>query len=173
VRRVVALIKGPPGHPVHPPLTDVTIGALTLATLTVVLAWVGVLPHLLVPTASVSLVVGLVLAVPTATTGLIDLLDLPPGSAVRTTGLIHMGAMVTALLAFLVLLLLLLGPGSDATDGVPGAAVVTSLVAFAFLTVGGWIGGALVFGHGTRVVGDPETPTRRVLDPRRRQGGRR
>lgn len=31
------LVKGPPGHPLHPPLTDATIGTYTFATIAAIL----------------------------------------------------------------------------------------------------------------------------------------
>ena len=39
------LFRGLPGHPLHPPLTDVTIGAYTFATLMAVLSRAGVSEH--------------------------------------------------------------------------------------------------------------------------------
>jgi hypothetical protein len=37
------LIKGLPGHPLHPPLTDLTIGTYSFATIAAVLNVVGLL----------------------------------------------------------------------------------------------------------------------------------
>ena len=36
------LYRGTPGHPLHPPLTDATIGTYTFATVAAVLSKVGV-----------------------------------------------------------------------------------------------------------------------------------
>jgi hypothetical protein len=36
------LVKGFPGHPLHPPLTGATIGAYTAATVLEILAYAGV-----------------------------------------------------------------------------------------------------------------------------------
>lgn len=36
------LISGTPGHPVHPPLTDATIGVYTFATIAAVLSALGI-----------------------------------------------------------------------------------------------------------------------------------
>ena len=38
-------LKGPAGHPLHPPLTDVTVGAYTFATAMAVLSRLGVSEH--------------------------------------------------------------------------------------------------------------------------------
>ena len=42
MRRLIELVKGFPGHPSHPPLTDVSIGAYTAGTLMLVLGALGV-----------------------------------------------------------------------------------------------------------------------------------
>ncbi len=41
---VSRLLQGPQGHPVHPPLTDATIGMLTLAAGLAVVGFVGWVP---------------------------------------------------------------------------------------------------------------------------------
>ena len=38
-------LKGPAGHPLHPPLTDVTVGVYTFATAMAVLSRLGVSEH--------------------------------------------------------------------------------------------------------------------------------
>ncbi|HEX9416341.1 MAG TPA: hypothetical protein VF895_06515 [Gaiellaceae bacterium] len=39
------LIKGLPGHPLHPPLTDATIGAYTVAAVLAFFSKIGVSSH--------------------------------------------------------------------------------------------------------------------------------
>ena len=41
MRRLLELVKGFPGHPSHPPLTDVSIGAYTVGALMLVLGALG------------------------------------------------------------------------------------------------------------------------------------
>lgn len=57
-------LKGLPGHPLHPPLTDATIGAFTAGSIAVVLAWIGLWPDVLVGAGLAVLIIGIVLAVP-------------------------------------------------------------------------------------------------------------
>ena len=63
------LLKGLPGHPLHPPLTDATIGAYTLATAFGLLSVLGISEHNTATAWWLALVVGLVVTVPTALTG--------------------------------------------------------------------------------------------------------
>ena len=57
------LIQGLPGHPLHPPLTDATIGTYTFATAAAVLSKLGVAEHGLGQAWWLALVVGLVITV--------------------------------------------------------------------------------------------------------------
>lgn len=159
MRRLAVLVRGTEGHPLHPPLTDVTIGAFTVGTVAAVFAWFGLASDSLVPTAFTALVIGLLAAVPTVVTGLVDLLHIPTRAAARTTAVIHMAVMLSAGSVYLVASLLL-RPGLE-NDAVSTAAAVAAVAGFALLLVGGWIGGSLVFTHGIRVVGDRDTPTSR------------
>jgi uncharacterized membrane protein len=63
------LLRGTPGHPLHPPLTDVTIGSYALATILGVLGWFGVAESDVAKGWWLGLVVGLVASAPTALTG--------------------------------------------------------------------------------------------------------
>ena len=64
------LVKGFPGHPLHPPLTDATIGLYTGAMVFGVLSVLGVSEENTATAWWLALVVGLVVTVPTALTGL-------------------------------------------------------------------------------------------------------
>ena len=55
---------------------------------------------------------------------------------------------------------------SDYVDGtIGGGSLILTLVAFATLTLGGWLGGAIVFVHGMRVLNLVEEPARRAMAP--------
>jgi hypothetical protein len=79
--RLLGLLRGFPGHPAHPPFTDATIGSFTLGTILVLASWLGLAESETVTGGMLALAVGLVLAVPTIVTGLIDYLDIPRGTA--------------------------------------------------------------------------------------------
>src|SRR6058998_2589812 len=98
--RLAVLLHGLPGHPLHPPLTDATIGMFVLATGLAVLGSVGAIEDAAGKACWLALVGGLIVAVPTATTGFADWLRLEWGSASWRTATLHLTAMVTAVVLF-------------------------------------------------------------------------
>jgi uncharacterized membrane protein len=144
------LIKGLPGHPLHPPLTDATIGIYTGATVFGVLSVLGVSERNTATAWWLALVLGLVVTVPTALAGLIDWLTITWGSPLWRTASVHLLSMVTATVFFL--LAAIFGHDGYVEGEVYGASLVLNLVGFGFLTLGGWLGGAVVFVHGMRVL---------------------
>jgi uncharacterized membrane protein len=143
------LLHGPNGHPIHPPLTDATVGMFTLAAGLAVLGKLGVAEGKLGPATWLALVGGLIVASATATTGLADWLQISWGTRVWKTATWHLAAMVTAVALFAVATWLQWSGyrhGSVTTGG-----LLLTLAGFVALTVGGWLGGAIVFVHGMRV----------------------
>jgi uncharacterized membrane protein len=161
--RLSYLIKGFPGHPLHPPLTDATVGIYTVATAFAVLSKLGVSEENLATAWWLALVAGLIVTVPTALTGLLDWLDIRRGTPLWRTATLHLSSMVTATVFFLITALVGHGDYVDRTVG--GGALILTLIGFGFLTLGGWLGGAVVFTHGMRVLNLVEEPTRRAVTP--------
>lgn len=157
------LVKGFPGHPLHPPLTDVTIGLYTGATAFGVLSALGVSEGNLAKAWWLALVGGLIVTVPTALTGLLDWLSISRGTSLWRTATLHLTSMVSATVFFL--LAAIVGHGDYVDAEVGGGALVLTLVGFALLTFGGWLGGAIVFTHGMRVLKLVDEPTRRAVTP--------
>ena len=157
------LFKGLAGHPLHPPLTDATIGAYTFATAMAVLSRLGVSEHNTATAWWLALVVGLVVTVPTAITGFADWLDISRGTALWRTATLHLTAMLIATIVFAITA----GAGhADYVDGaVGGGALVLTLVGYGVLAFGGWLGGAIVFVHGMRVLSLVDEPTARAISP--------
>ena len=157
------LLKGFAGHPLHPPLTDATIGAYTFATAMAVLSRLGVSEHNTATAWWLALVAGLVVTLPTAITGFADWLDIPRGTALWRTATLHLTAMLTATALFAITA----GAGhADYVDGaVGGGALILTLVGYGVLALGGWLGGAIVFTHGMRVLNLVEEPTARAVSP--------
>jgi uncharacterized membrane protein len=157
------LIRGTPGHPVHPPLTDATIGAYTFATIAAVLSALGIAEESAAKGWALALVVGLVLSAPTAITGVVDWLKISPGTPLKRTATSHLIAMVAATAVFLITALVGYG---DGMDGVVGAgALLLNAIAFGLLTLGGWLGGAIVYTYGMRVLDLVEEPAHRAVSP--------
>lgn len=144
------LLKGFPGKPSHPPLTDAAIGAYTIGVAMLVLGALGVEEEQMAHGALLAIGGGLILAVPTALTGLLDWLDLPKGTPVRATATLHLLTMVAATVMFALTFLAHLDGYDDGT--VEALAWILGLVAEALLILGGTIGGALAYVYGVRVI---------------------
>jgi uncharacterized membrane protein len=152
-----------PGKPFHPPLTDASIGAYTAGVVMLVLGVPGVEEEQMAHGALLAISLGLILAAPTALTGLLDWLDIPNGTPARTVATIHLWLMVTATVLFALTWLAQLDGYKD--DEVRGLALALGLAAFAFLALGGNVGGANVFIYGIRVLKAEDTPPAKALNP--------
>ena len=163
---LIRLVRGVPGHPAHPPLTDVTIGVYTFAALLGVIGSLGGMREVATRAMFVALVAGLISTAPTAATGFIDWLSLSWGGATWRTATLHMAAMLSATVLF-ALAAWLQWPGYQRATVTAGG-LILALLGFAALTVGGWLGGTVVFVHGARVLGHADEPTRQAIKPGRK-----
>jgi uncharacterized membrane protein len=157
------LFKGLPGHPLHPPLTDATIGIYTVATAFGLLSVLGVSDHNTATAWWLALVVGLVVTVPTALAGFVDWLGINWGTPLWRTATLHMFAMLTATVFFL--LAAIFGHGGYVDGEVTAGSLILDLVGFGVLTLGGWLGGTIVFVYGMRVLNLVEEPATRAAAP--------
>jgi uncharacterized membrane protein len=144
------LIRGLPGHPLHPPLTDATIGMYVLAAGLAIIGAAGAIQLAAAKGMWLALIGGLIVSVPTALTGLADWLSIEWGSERWRTATLHLTAMVSAVTLFAL-------AAWQQYDGYQDGRVTTgrlilTLCGAAVLTLGGWLGGALVFVYGTRVI---------------------
>jgi uncharacterized membrane protein len=157
------LYRGTPGHPLHPPFTDATIGIYTFATVAAVLSKLGVTEQKTAVAWTLALIVGLVVSLPTALTGFVDWLQISRGTELWKVATSHMISMLIATAFFLIAI----GAGySDGIDGVVSdGAFILTLIGFGLLTLGGWLGGAVVFTYGMRVLNLVEEPAGRAASP--------
>jgi nitrite reductase/ring-hydroxylating ferredoxin subunit/uncharacterized membrane protein len=125
------------GHPAHPMLTDLPIGAWSMS---VVLDIVG--GARAERAADLLVGAGILSAVPTAATGLNDWSDTIGGE--RRIGAVHAGANVAALSLYVASLL-------ARRSGARGAGKVLGLAGFGVLVVGAYLGGHLSFAKGVNV----------------------
>ena len=157
------LWRGLAGHPIHPPLTDATIGTYTFATVAAFAEVTGITENAGAWGWWVALVFGLIMTVPTALTGLLDWLTITRGTELWKTATTHMIAMLSATVFFA--LAAIFGHSSYSHANVSSGAFVLTLVGFALLTIGGWLGGAIVFVHGMRVLNLKSEPAGRAVSP--------
>lgn len=157
------LIRGLPGHPLHPPLTDATIGAYTAAAVMGFASIIGVAEKSAAHGWWLALVVGLIFTVPTALTGLADWLTISSDSPLWRTATGHALTMVGATVFFLIAVLV--GHGGYKHGAVEAGPYVLTLVGFAAMTAGGWLGGAITYVHGMRVLNLVDEPAGRAATP--------
>src|ERR687886_993100 len=151
--RLLDLVRGWPGKPSHPPLTDASIGAYTVGVAMLVAGKLGLEEHQMAHGALLALSGGLALAAPTAITGLLDWLALEKGTPRRTVATVHLLTMVTATLVFA-------GAWLAQRPGYLDGRIETlglwlGVGAELLLTLGGHLGGPPVFADGVRGLGKP------------------
>ena len=157
------LIRGLPGHPLHPPLTDATIGIYTFATIAAVADVLGISNNAATHGWWLALLAGLITTVATALTGLLEWLTIERGTELWKTATFHALAMVTATVFFG--LAALTGHGSFKEGNVHAGPFVLTVVGFLVMTLGGWLGGAIVYVHGMRVLNLVREPAGRAASP--------
>jgi uncharacterized membrane protein len=162
--RLSYLIRGLPGHPIHPPLTDATIGIYTASTAFAVLSVLGIGDRNPAYVWWLTLVFALVVTTaPTALTGLADWLTIDRSTPLWRTATAHMVAMLTATGFFL--LAAIFGHDGYKRGAVEAGPFVLTLLGFGALTLGGWLGGSIVYVHGMRVLNLLTEPARRAAAP--------
>jgi uncharacterized membrane protein len=157
------LVRGLPGHPLHPPLTDATIGTYTFATAAAIADVTGISNNAAAEAWWLALLFGLIITGLTAAAGLADWLRIEWGTPLWRTATTHMIAMLSATVLFLVALLI--GHHSFKSGNLSAGPFVLTIAGFATLTLGGWLGGAVVFVHGMRVLNLVDEPAGRAAAP--------
>jgi uncharacterized membrane protein len=157
------LWHGLPGHPVHPPLTDATIGAYTFATVAALADVLDISDSAATHGWWLALIVGLVFTIPTALTGFLDWITIQTGTPLWRTATAHM---ITMLVTSAVFLAAVIGGKSSFDSGnVSTGAFMLTVVGFGLLTLGGWLGGSVVYVHGMRVLNLVDEPALKASAP--------
>jgi uncharacterized membrane protein len=143
------------GHPVHAILSDLPLACFMLSFLWNVIAVLSNRQPWYAMTFW-AMLTGLILVVPTAVIGLLDYTKVlerhHPGWVTAT---LHLVANVSATLFFLISLLVRSGPG--ALSGPPKIiSLLLAVIGAGILSVGGFLGGRLVYHHGIGVNPDRE-----------------
>jgi uncharacterized membrane protein len=157
------LLHGLPGHPLHPPLTDATIGIYTFATVAALSDVVSITNHAGTQGWWLALILGLITTAFTALTGFADWLTITWGSELWKTATAHMIAMLSATVFFA--LAAIFGHDEFLSGNIQPITLIFTLIGFGLLTLGGWLGGAVVFVHGMRVLSLVEEPATRAASP--------
>jgi uncharacterized membrane protein len=142
---------GPYGHPFHPILVTVPIGAWICALVFDIATRVSSNGRpALVDGAYWLIGIGIIAAAVAAIFGLMDLLTIPRGTRAFTTGLVHMALNVTVLVLFVINFVLRHDDHNRLAKVTP-AQLVLSIVGVVLLGASGWLGGMLTYRFGVRV----------------------
>ena len=130
------------GHPLHPVLTDIPIGAWTIAVL-FDLSYLIERSHGWVSAADVTIFIGLLAAIASAVAGYTDWSD--TFGRERRVGIAHGLLNTFVILLYLISFILRVGGGSR------GLAILLAYAGYLVLLAAAFLGGDLVFGIGTGV----------------------
>lgn len=165
MKALLDLLRGFRGHPSHPPLTDLSIGAYSAGTIAFVIGGLGFAEEKMAWAGFVAIAVGLVSALPTVLTGFLDYIQIPRGTGMRRTANIHWVLMVLATSVYVVTEAF--AQKAFDTGQLEPITVILSVVAFLLLGGGGWMGGTIVYVYGMRVHNeDPDHPASEAAKPK-------
>jgi uncharacterized membrane protein len=142
------VLAGPYGHPFHPVLVTIPIGAWVASLVFDLAAVLGEEPEVFAEGAYWLIGVGIVGALAAAVFGLMDLSTIARGTKAFSTGLVHMTLNLTVVGLYVVNFAVRRAQGYDDVGAV---ALALSLVALAMLGASGWLGGKLAYHYGVRV----------------------
>lgn len=145
----ITVLAGPYGHPVHPILITIPIGAWLSSFVFDIISRVTE-DETYYKGAYVLIGIGIAGAVLAAFFGLLDLLTLPTGTRVFQIAIAHMILNLFAVALFAVDFGLRMGLYSDFSATPPGL-IVLSAGALLLLSLSGYLGGKMVFHYGVRV----------------------
>lgn len=147
-KRPKSAIAGPYGHPIHPILVTLPIGAWIASVVFDILGLVSDDPDGYARAAWILIVIGLVGAALAAVWGLVDYLQIENGTPAKRIATIHMLLNLGVTVLFIINLIVRL---STDEDDVSVVGFILSLLGIAALGVSGWLGGKLAYTYGVRV----------------------
>jgi uncharacterized membrane protein len=148
VKRPVTVLAGRYGHPLHPALVAVPIGAWIASFVFDVASHLVHDGRFLAQGSRWLIAIGVVGAVVAALVGFLDLLAIPTGTRVFRIGLVHMSLNLTVTVLYVIGFFIRGGAGAGSVGWGP---LVLSAVALATLGVSGYLGGELAYRYGVRV----------------------
>ncbi|MGW4090525.1 DUF2231 domain-containing protein [Nocardia sp. NPDC004750] len=148
-RPVSAALAGPYGHPFHPILVTVPIGAWVASLVFDLASRVVDDPEFLVKGSLWLIAIGVLGALAAATIGFLDLLAIPTGTPAFRTGLLHLALNLLVTVAYAVGFVW--RRGADTTRAVPAGPLALSVAALVALAMSGYLGGKLAYRYGVRV----------------------
>ena len=149
---VSAALAGPYGHPFHPILVTIPIGAWVCSLVFDIAAQVGPRSVEAGFAALWLIALGVLGALAAASIGFLDLLAIPPQTPARRTAVIHASLNLAVTAAYTVNFVWRYG--GDSGQPIGWAPVVLSVVSLVGLTASGYLGGKLAYHYGVRVAAE-------------------
>lgn len=152
-RPISAVLAGPYGHPFHPILVNVPIGAWVASLTFDIASHVVHRPAFLTEGSQWLIAIGVLGALAAAAVGFLDLLVIPSGTRAARIGLLHMSLNLAITAAYAINFFLRRGA---AAAGLPVTAgqLTLSTVSMTALAGSGFLGGMLAFRYGVRVAAE-------------------
>lgn len=147
-KRPKSIAAGPYGHPVHPILVTVPIGAWVSSLAFDIAAKNSDDPSPWAQAAFWLIVIGIAGAALAAVFGIMDLMTLPSGTRASSTAITHMAMNFGAIMLFAINAILRNSEGRDDVGTLP---LVLTIVGLAGLGLSGYLGGKLSYTYGVRV----------------------
>ncbi|MGV0834184.1 DUF2231 domain-containing protein [Mycolicibacterium thermoresistibile] len=150
---VSALLAGPYGHPFHPILVPVPIGAWVCSLIFDIASHLVDRPRFLAQGSAWLIAIGVLGAVAAALIGFLDLIAIPRGTRAFRVGMVHMALNLAVTVAYIVNFAWRHSSYPQETAVAPGPLVLSALSLVA-LAVSGYLGGMLAYRFGVRVAGE-------------------
>ena len=148
-KRPLTPLAGPYGHPFHPILVTVPIGAWVASIVFDLVSHRSGESEVFVKGAFWLIGLGILGALAAAVFGLLDLLAIPRGTRAFRRGLTHMALNLAVVVLFAISFAIRRDHLDEGDTTIAG--FVLSAVALALLAVSGWLGGELAYRYGVRV----------------------
>ena len=143
-------LAGSYGHPVHPILVTVPIGAWVCSLVFDFISYGSGDPRIWSVGAMWLVLFGAIGAALAAVWGVIDLLNVPRGTGAFNTGRIHAALNSTALVIFIIDFIWRYN-SRDSLESTPVGPLILSIVGLAIVGASGFLGGRLAYHYGVRV----------------------
>jgi uncharacterized membrane protein len=150
----ITIVAGPYGHPFHPILVTIPIGAWITSFVLDIGSRTADAPGALARGAYWAIGIGVVGALAAALFGLLDLLDIPRRTRAFRIGLFHMGINLAVVGAFVASFIWRSSRGVAIETSV--AQIILSAAALVFLGASGYLGGMLAYRYGVRVAAETD-----------------
>jgi uncharacterized membrane protein len=148
---VSSMLAGPYGHPFHPILVTVPIGAWVSSLIFDIASRIVDQPGFLAHGSAWLIAIGVLGALAAACVGFLDLLTIPTGTPAFRTGLVHMALNLTVTAAYAAGFAWRRGGRYPEGHSVGYGQLALSAISLAVLGLSGYLGGKLAYRYGVRV----------------------